>query len=50
MIGEAECHSWRGLFPHIRRQSLMDAAEIVVRDEQAHSRGVAFQLLAESVR
>ena len=41
MIGHAQRHRWR----HAYR--LMDTAEIVMRDEQRHSRLVVPQLLAE---
>jgi hypothetical protein len=36
MLGDTECHCWRILMLHIRRQSLMNAAEIVVCRIQAH--------------
>jgi hypothetical protein len=48
MIRNSKRHCWRRLMAHIGRQGFMDAAEIVMRNEQAHGRSVVLKLLTET--
>jgi len=50
VLGDAERHSGRALMPRIWRQSLMDAAKVVVRHIEADGRRVARPWFAKCVR